>query len=200
MRAAIVGAGLALTLGVTPALPERSDVDMYASLRPSLLSPTPVHAQDARVRPPRAAPDPALVRIVERAADQAGVSRDDLRFVVGIESGWRPDARNPRSTATGLTQVVHASHAAIIGRRITREEHHRLMKDPHHAARVGAAHWRMCRDLVGRDASVRHVWRSCYYAGPANVGGRIEMAAAHFRTDAAGWLQRDSIGWLGSRI
>lgn len=188
MRLALALAAGGLAIAASPAHTDGS-VDMYAAVRPSIIGPAPVHMQRSNARGD-------LIEIVDRAADGVGVPREEMRFVVTRESGWRPDAQNSRSTATGLTQVVKGSHEAIIGRRLTLSEHRRLMKDPDHAARVGAAHWRMCRDLVGHHVPASKVWRACFYSGPANVGGRIEMAAAHFRPDSSGWLQRGSIAWL----
>lgn len=139
-------------------------------------------------------PDPAILAMVTRAADEAGLSRADMIYHVKRESGFRPDARNPKSTATGLLQVIHGSHEAIVGRRMSRAEHFALMKQPAYALRVGAAHMRACKDLTTR-------LYDCHYHGHARFGGRIEMARRYYKPDAGGWLEKGSVSmpWAQDR-
>lgn len=127
-----------------------------------------------------ATPDRGIVALVDRVADETGVPRGVMHFHVRMESGYRPAARNPASTATGLLQPIRGSHAAIIGRPLTHAEHFALARDPEHNLRVGAAHIRACIDLMP-GASAQRLWRACHVAGHGNVGGRIEMAAAHYQ-------------------
>ncbi len=149
-----------------------------------------------RRRPVRGSygPDPAIFALVQRAADEAGIPRDVMNYHVKRESGFRPDARNPKSTATGLLQVVKGSHEAIIGRKLTLSEHVSLMRQPAYALRVGAAHMRACADLT------KNLY-ACHYHGHARFGGRIEMAARYFKPDSNGWLDRGSVAmpWAGDR-
>lgn len=137
------------------------------------------------------APDPTIVALVDRAADQAGLDRAVVRYHVARESSFRPDARNPRSTAKGLLQVIRGSHEAIVGRRMSLEEHLRLMAQPEYAMRVGLAHMKACVALMP-GASVKQVY-ACHYHGHGRFGGRIQMAAAYYRPDAGGWLARGSV-------
>lgn len=150
-------------------------------------APTAQRAVERR-RPVRGSygPDPAILAMVTRAADEAGISRADMIYHVKRESGFRPDARNPKSTATGLLQVIKGSHEAIVGRRMSHAEHFALMKQPAYALRVGAAHMRLCADLTKQTYA-------CHYNGPGRFGGRIEMAARYFKPDASGWLDRGSV-------
>jgi hypothetical protein len=187
MRTAIaIAAGLSAVVIASPAIPERSDVDVYVGLRPSVWSPAPVAHQRLNARGD-------IIAMVDAVADRAGLPRAVMHDHVRRESGYRPDARNPRSTAKGLLQVIHGSHEAIVGRRMSRAEHFRLMADPAYALRVGAAHMKACQQLVGNDA--RRLY-ACHYHGHARFGGRIEMAAMHFTPDASGWLARGSVAFM----
>lgn len=187
MRAALaIAAGLSAVMAASPAIPERSDVDMYATLRPSIWSSAPVAHQRINARGD-------IIAMVNAAADRADLPREVMHDHVRRESDYRPDARNPRSTAKGLLQVIHGSHEAIVGRRMSRTEHFRLMADPAYALKVGAAHMKACQQLVGNDA--RRLY-ACHYHGHARFGGRIQMAAMHFQPDAGGWLSRGSVAWM----
>ena len=141
-------------------------------------------------------PDPSIVAMVDREADRTGLPRTVMHDHVRRESGYIANARNPKSTAKGLLQVLHGSHEAIVGRRMSRAEHFRLMADPAYALRVGAAHMKACQQLVGNDA--RRLY-ACHYHGHGKFGGRIQMAAAHFQPDSSGWLAQGSVAlpWAG---
>lgn len=145
--------------------------------------------------------DPAVVALVDTVADQAGLSRAVMHDHVRRESGYRPEARNPKSTAKGLLQVLHGSHEAIVQRRMSRAEHFRLMADPGYALRVGAAHMKACADLMP-GASAHALWRNCHVRGHGAVGGNIRMAAAHFTPDSGGWLARGSVAapWANTDV
>lgn len=147
--------------------------------------------QKQRVRQWRGA-DPVIVAMVDRAADRSGLPRYVMHDHVKKESGYRPNARNPKSTAKGLLQVLHGSHEAIVGRRMSRAEHFRLMADPDYALRVGAAHMKACAELMP-GASSHALWRRCHVAGHGAVGGSIRQAAAHYSADTSGWLQRGTV-------
>jgi soluble lytic murein transglycosylase-like protein len=141
-------------------------------------------------------PDPSIVAMVDREADRTGLPRTVMHDHVRRESGYVAHARNPKSTAKGLLQVLHGSHEAIVGRRMSRAEHFRLMADPAYALRVGAAHMKACQQLVGNDA--RRLY-ACHYHGHGKFGGRIQMAAVHFQPDSSGWLAQGSVAlpWAG---
>lgn len=194
-RSLIILAGCAFAL---PAMPEGGDPQSaraFITEQAAIFSARPTEqVAVARRRPVRGSygPDPTIVALVDRAADRAGVPREIARFHVARESGFRPDARNPRSTATGLLQVIHGSHEAIVGRRMSRAEHFALMRQPDYAMRVGLAHVRACMDRLP-GASAHRLWTGCHIKGHAAVGGRIEMARLHFQPDAAGWLNRGSV-------
>jgi len=155
--------------------------------------PTAQLAVDRR-RPLRAsyAPDPTIVALVDKVADETGIPRAVMRFHVARESGFRPAARNPKSTATGMLQLIRGSHAAIIGRELTKDEHCRRASDPAHNLRVGAAHIKGCMALMP-GASADRLWKGCHIRGHAAAGGRIEIAARMYRPDAQGWLSRGSV-------
>jgi hypothetical protein len=196
-RASFLAAGALALLAATPAIPERSDVDMYATLRPSILSPAPVMLQRFNARGD-------IVALVDKVADQTGVPRHVLHEHVKRESGYQPSARNPKSTAKGLTQPVRCSHAVIIGRdcrTFTKSEHFRLASDPSHNLRVGAAHIRACMALMP-GASARELWRNCHVKGHGAVGGNIQMAAAYFKPNAGGWLTQGSVAmpWANNDV
>lgn len=152
-----------------------------------------------RRRPVRGSygPDPTILALVDRVASEIGIPTSVMREHVRRESGFRPAARNPRSSATGLLQVVKGSHEAIIGRKLTMAEHVRLSSDPEHSLRVGAAHMRACMGLMP-GASPAKLY-GCHYHGHARFGGRIEMAAAFYRPDRNGWLARGSVAMPWSR-
>lgn len=138
------------------------------------------------------APDPNVYALVSKIADETGISRETMHYIVKRESGYRADARNPKSTATGLLQLIRGSHAAIIGRELSKAEHHRLASNAEYNLRVGAAHIKACKQLMP-NASADAIWRRCHIRGHAAVGGRIEMAAAHYSPDSSGWLARGSV-------
>ena len=192
MRAAICAAALLISI---PAISNGDN----PWVRPDLLdaaAPARMFSDDRPVATwtRQRRPNPQIVALVDSVADQSGLPRHVMHDHVRRESGYRPDAKNPQSTAKGLLQVIHGSHEAIVQRRMSRAEHFRLMADPVYALRVGAAHMKACQQLVGNDA--RRLY-SCHYNGHARFGGRIQMAAAHFTPDNAGWLQRGSVAWLG---
>lgn len=145
-------------------------------------------------RPVRAryTPDPSLVNLAMQIADETGIPRDVMNYHIVRESGYNPNARNPKSTATGMLQLIKGSHEVIAGRILTREEHFRLAKDPEYNLRLGAAHIRGCMQLMP-GASANALWKKCHMAGHKNVGGDIRMAASYFKTDQNGWLSRGTI-------
>lgn len=162
----------------------------------ALFAPAPaMQAAELKVRRPvrgSYAPDTRIEAMVDRIARETGIPVSVMRFHVARESGFRPDARNPRSTATGLLQVIHGTHEAIVGRRMPRAEHYRLMQQPEYALRVGSAHIREClRVMPG--ASAQKLWRECHVPGLARHGGSFQMAARHYRPDSGGWLARGSV-------
>jgi len=181
-RFAIVSLALLITF---PAVSDGGS-SMYALIAADA---NQVTFQKQRVRQWRGI-DPNIVAMVDHTADRAGLPRAVMHDHVRRESGYRPNARNPKSTAKGLLQVLHGSHEAIVGRRMSRAEHFRLMADPAYALRVGAAHMKACQQLVGNDP--RRLY-ACHYNGHGKFGGRIQMAAAHFQPDNSGWLSRGSV-------
>lgn len=145
-------------------------------------------------RPVRAryTPDPTLVKLAMRIADESGIPRNVMHYHIMRESGYNPRARNPKSTATGLLQLIKGSHEIIAGRRLTKQEHFRLAKNPEYNLRLGAAHIKACMQLLP-GASANTLWKRCHVAGHAKVGGRIEIAASYFQTDKNGWLSRGTV-------
>jgi Transglycosylase SLT domain len=123
--------------------------------------------------------DPRLAALADKVADRFGVPRDTVRFHVMQESGWNPFAKNPSSSATGLTQPIIGSHSTIVGKKLTKEEHRALARDPEHNLNVGVAHIRACMDAMP-GASARALWKRCHVAGHANVGTSIHAARAHY--------------------
>lgn len=199
VRSRIALACAALLCSVAPAIPE-NDPDnwreTFARDRQAFLSPTPIAS--AKTRTPRTRvpairfkPDPAIVALVDRVASEAGIPVAVMRDHVRRESGFRPGARNPRSTATGLLQVIKSSHEAIIGRRLTLAEHIRLSSDPEYSLRVGAAHMKLCMTLIPGATALRLY--DCHYHGHARFGGSIQMAAHFYRPDRNGWLAIGSV-------
>jgi len=123
--------------------------------------------------------DPQTVAMVDTMADRFGVPRAVARLHVDRESGWNVAAKNPASTATGLFQPIRGSHAAIIGRPLSHEEHRALAVRPEHNAAVGLAHIRACMDAMPR-ASAERLWRGCHVKGHAAAGTSIAAARAHY--------------------
>ena len=156
----------------------------YASVKLSKEVKRPVRA--------RYAPDPSIVKLAMNIADETGIRRDVMHDHIVRESGYNPNARNPKSTATGLLQLIKGSHEAIAGRLLTKEEHFRLAKNPEYNLRLGAAHIKACMELMP-GASSYNLWKKCHVQGHRNVGGDIRTAASYFKTDKNGWLSRGTI-------
>lgn len=140
----------------------------------------------------RYAPDPTILAMVDRVADESGIPRSIMRFHVQKESDYNPRARNPKSTATGLLQLIKGSHEVIAGRMLTREEHFRLAVDPEYNLRLGAAHIKACMQVMP-GATAEAMWRRCHVRGHRNVGGDIRVARSYFKPDSQGWLARGSV-------
>jgi Transglycosylase SLT domain len=124
--------------------------------------------------------DANLVATVYASADRFGVPRHIAHYHVDRESGWNVTAKNPASTATGLFQMIRGSHAEIIGKPLTRQEHASLARKPEHNANVGMAHIRACMDAMP-GASEHALWKKCHYYGHSNVGTSIKVARAHYQ-------------------
>lgn len=137
-------------------------------------------------------PDPAILAMVDKVADENGIPRSIMRFHVQKESGYDPRARNPKSTATGLLQLIKGSHEVIAGRILTREEHFRLAMNPEYNLRLGAAHIRECMSHMP-GASAQALWKNCHVRGHRSVGGDIRVAATYFKPDSQGWLAKGSV-------
>jgi hypothetical protein len=123
--------------------------------------------------------DPAIRAAVYREADRFGVPRHVVDEHVRRESGWNVYAANPSSTARGLFQLVRGSHAEIIGRPLSYQEHRRMAFDPTHNARLGLAHIRACMDAMP-GASAERLWRRCHVQGHAAVGTSIKAARDYY--------------------
>lgn len=63
--------------------------------------------------PGLAATPPAALRRMLAIAGELGLSADHLAATIAHESGWRPDAVNPYSGATGLIQFMPATARAL---------------------------------------------------------------------------------------
>lgn len=137
-------------------------------------------------------PDPAILAMVDKVADESGIPRSIMRFHVQKESGYDPRARNPKSTATGLLQLIKGSHEVIAGRILTKEEHFRLAMNPEYNLRLGAAHIKECMAHMP-GASADTLWRKCHVRGHRSVGGDIRVAATYFKPDSQGWLAKGSV-------
>jgi soluble lytic murein transglycosylase-like protein len=59
------------------------------------------------------ASDPGGVRKVLDVSVDLGIDTKELAHVIEIESGWRPDALNPSTRATGLLQFMPSTAAAM---------------------------------------------------------------------------------------
>lgn len=59
----------------------------------------------------------AAEKLVDRKADEYGVSRQLLHAIVRCESGYRSDAKNPNSTATGYGQWLESSWMGYVNKR-----------------------------------------------------------------------------------
>lgn len=199
MRPFILGPlTVAVVLLAAPAVPEEDSQSARAFIteQAALLVNEPTSGvYTSRVRPVRGSyAPPALASLAQRLSKEAGVSYETVAYIVQRESGWDPRARNPKSTATGLLQLIRGSHIAISGQFMTKEEHFRMASDPERNLRVGIAHIKECMvNMPGANAD--SIWRRCHIRGHAAVGGRIQNAALHYKpkTDSSGWLARGSV-------
>ena len=76
-------------------------------------------------------PAETLEEMSDRIADEYGVSKETMRFVVDCESDWNPEAVGDQGHSHGLVQIHLPSH-----RSITKE----LAQDPEFALRFLAGH------------------------------------------------------------
>lgn len=120
-------------------------------------------------------PSDQILRLITRQARLVGVPVEIALDHARRESGYRCAARNPRSSATGLFQLIDGSAAAIAGRAVSRAER----MDCALGARLGLAHIRACMDLMPGASSLA-LWRRCHVGGHARVGGNIHHAAKYF--------------------
>lgn len=181
---------LALSLA-TPAIPERSDSpDMYALFRQPATSTTVTTTR--RLRPAIA----EMASLVDTEADRFALPRELVHYHIRRESSYDPVARNPRSTAKGLTQIIRGTHGAITRQPLTRGEHFAKASDPTHNLRVGLAHVAAAyRANPGWSAD--RLWRRCHVAGLANCGTSLNEAARIYEsvTTRSGWIQLGSVAW-----
>jgi hypothetical protein len=57
--------------------------------------------------------DPAALRALVEVAARRGWNADGMAAAISEESGWRPDARNPGSDASGYVQIVPLTAGAL---------------------------------------------------------------------------------------
>jgi hypothetical protein len=124
--------------------------------------------------------DPAIRAVVYREADRFGVPHHIVNEHVRRESGWNVYAANPTSSARGLFQLIRGSHAEIVGRNLSYQEHRKMAFDPVHNARLGMAHIRACMDAMP-GASAERLWKKCHVQGHASVGTSIKAARIHYQ-------------------
>jgi hypothetical protein len=127
-----------------------------------------------------------------RFGEMVGNPAHVTTYHVDKESGGRADARNPASTATGISQVVYHTHIAITGERMTKQEHFRKAKDPTRSAAIMAAHIAACRENRPH-WTPEQLHRIGYMGGVANCGGSLHRAAQHYASimgGNGGWLAR----------
>lgn len=136
----------------------------------------------AEARGPRGvAQAPAPLRPIFDAATQAaGLSPDQASVfagLVGVESNWNPTARNPASTARGLTQVLRGT-AENPGFGIAPIAYDDLDK-PEVALEFGARYFKAMLDRNG--GNVRLALRD-YYAGAGQTDPRILAEGDRYAT------------------
>lgn len=119
--------GLIAVILVTPVVPNKVEVSKPQSKKVSII-PTlsqPVYAAEEEVippnppanppTPPTAAPVAPPAPVAQPSGDcaswmaQAGISDPDAVWLIGKESGCRPDAINPSSGACGIPQALPCS-------------------------------------------------------------------------------------------
>jgi hypothetical protein len=135
--------------------------------------------------PQGAAAVPAAFRApFEAAVQAAGLSPAEANAFAGlvaVESSWNPTARNPNSSARGLTQVIRGT-AAQLG--VSWED----LDRPEVALAAGARYFRQQLDRHG--GNVRLALRD-YYAGPNQTDPRILAEGERHATRA---LARAGVG------
>lgn len=114
--------------------------------------------------------------VVLATARRFGVPEHVADYHARRESGYRAAARNPKSTAKGVLQVIHGTHEAIVGRRMSLTEHLALMSDARHGAAVGMAHIAACME-ARPDWTPGKLWRSGHVAGLRSCGTSLNRAA-----------------------
>lgn len=80
-------------------------------IRPGAAPAAPMTAPQQPVAQAALAP-PDIAPLIEQASQRSGVPAPILTGLYAQESSFRPDARNPRSTATGIGQVLDSTAAA----------------------------------------------------------------------------------------
>lgn len=133
------------------------------------------HEDSVTVSPQKA----EVARLVDAVSDQYGLPRSLVHEHIRRESSYVVLARNPSSTAKGLTQVVRCSHAAIISRdcrSFSKGEHLRTASNARHNLQVGLAHIAAAHEAQPH-WSARDLWRKCHVAGLANCGTSLDRAA-----------------------
>jgi len=114
-------------------------------------------------------------RAAAEAAVRYRVPVEVVAYHVKRESGGNPHARNPKSTAKGVLQVLHGSHAAIIGKNISRNEHFQMLSDPNHGAAVGVAHIAACYNR-NPTWTPHQLWVRGHVGGLRNCGSSLDEA------------------------
>jgi len=172
VRAILVGCtvGLvAVTVGFC-SVPVRAENDFYLLVRPDH------DGAGVWFDPSSSASRSAIKQIVMRTAGRYGVPAHVADYHARRESGYRAAARNPKSTAKGVLQVVKGTHEAIIGRRLTLQEHLQLMSDPKHGAAVGMAHIAACFE-ARPNWTAGQLWQRGHVAGLRSCGTTLDRAA-----------------------
>ncbi len=184
IRPAIVIAVLAVS---TPAITENDTIagaqmhrEGIALFEPVAVAGSRRHAmrEPTRHRPASQIAE-ANWQLAIRAGERLGIPAHVTSYHVAKESGGNQYARNPKSTATGLAQVVYRTHIAITGEQLSKQEHFRLATDPVRSANIMAAHIAACREQRP-DWSPTQLHRLGYMAGLANCGSSLNRAAQHY--------------------
>ena len=114
--------------------------------------------------------------IIDDSADKIGVDSSVLSAIAQVESGLRPRAKNPSSSATGLFQFIDSTWKMMV-KRYGKEHGIRLgdKKDPRANAIMGALftrdNTRSLRRALGREPGIREI----YLAHFSGVGTAIKV-------------------------
>lgn len=104
------------------------------------------------------------------ASRKYGIPKSIIKGIIAVESGFRPSANNPNSSATGLMQLTRAAAADTF-------TPYELLGDPAINIDAGAAYLAKMRDVTGSiyEAIV------AYHDGPGNWRNNIDVGGKEYR-------------------